>query len=96
VKIDIPRHLINLRRDIVNQRLNGRMERAMYRLWAWALRSSFLYAWIGRLQKWDLRRRARGTGWVRQLPKVAAGWTQIRDMPAPAKRSFHQVWRDRA
>jgi len=54
-----------------------------------------MYALIGKFQKWDLRRRARGTGWVRELPKVAAGWTQIRDMPAPAKRSFHEMWRRR-
>ena len=37
------------------------------------------------MQKWDLRRRAKGTGWVKKLPKIAAGWTQIRDMPAPAQ-----------
>jgi hypothetical protein len=27
---------------------------------------------------------------------MAAGWTQIRDMPAPAKKTFHQMWRKRA
>ena len=32
---------------------------------------------------------------MRKLPKVAAGWTQIRDMPAPAKKTFHQMWRKR-
>ena len=36
----------------------------------------------------------RGAGTVR-LPKVAAGWTQIRDMPAPAKKTFHQMWAKR-
>ena len=29
------------------------------------------------------------------MPSVAAGWTQIRDMPAPAKKTFHQLWRKR-
>jgi L-lactate dehydrogenase complex protein LldF len=94
VKINIPQHLINLRRDIVNQELNGSMERAVYRLWAWSLRSPFLYNTIGALQKWNLRRRARRNGgWVRDLPQVAAGWTQVRDLPAPAAKTFHQMWK---
>ncbi len=95
VKINIPKHLINLRRDIVTSHLNGWGERVVYRLWAWAMKSPLLYNTISWFQKIDLRRRAKGTGWVRELPKVAAGWTQIRDMPAPAKKTFHQVWRKR-
>jgi len=95
VKINIPQHLINLRRDITDRHLNGRMERLVYRLWAWGLKSPLLYAFIGTIQKWDLRRRARKTGWVSKMPSVAAGWTQIRDMPAPAARTFHQLWKDR-
>src|SRR6185436_15981353 len=91
VKINIPRHLINLRRDINGQHLNSTMERLVYRLWAWAMKSSTLYALIGTMQKWDLRRRARkGGGWITEMPSIAAGWTQIRDMPAPAAKTFHQ------
>jgi len=95
VKINIPQHLINMRRDIVNQRLVGRIERAVYRLWAWGMKFPLLYYLIGMGQKWDLRRRAKKTGWVQKLPKIASGWTQVRDMPAPAPRTFHQMWRDR-
>lgn len=95
VKINIPQHLINMRRDIVRGRMNGAIERFVYRAWATALRSPFMYKWITRLQKIELGRRAGRSGWVRELPKVASGWTQIRDMPAPAKRTFHELWRDR-
>ena len=96
VKINIPKHLVNMRRDIVNSHLNGRGERTVYRLWAWAMKSPFLYGALGKLQKWDLRRRARkNEGWVTKLPKVASGWTQVRDMPAPARTSFHQMWKQR-
>jgi len=96
VKINIPKHLINLRRDINRQHLNGALERAVYRTWGWAMKSPFLYNAIGNLQKWDLRRRARkGNGWITNLPKIAAGWTQVRDMPAPAPKTFHQMWKKR-
>jgi len=95
VKINIPKHLVNLRRDIVKGKLNGWMERLVYRLWARGLRSPMVYRMIVGLQKFDLRRRAAGTGWVHRLPRVAAGWTQVRDMPAPASRTFRQLWKDR-
>jgi len=95
VKINIPKHLINMRRDINRSHLNGRMERIVYGLWAWALKSPFLYNTIGAFQKWELRSRADRNGWIRNLPKIAAGWTQIRDMPAPAKKTFHQMWKTR-
>jgi L-lactate dehydrogenase complex protein LldF len=97
VKINIPKHLINMRRDIVNSGLNSRGERIVYRMWGAAMKSPLMYAALSKLQKWDLRRRARkGDGWITKLPKVASGWTQIRDMPAPAPRSFHQMWRSRS
>lgn len=95
VKINIPKHLVNMRRDINKAHLNSWAERVVYRMWGWGLTSPLVYGLIGRLQTWDLRRRAGGTGWVEKLPAIAAGWTQIRDMPAPAKTSFHQLWRKR-
>jgi L-lactate dehydrogenase complex protein LldF len=95
VKINIPKYLIQMRQDIVRTHLNGRVERMVYRIWARLLHSPFLYAMIGLMQKWDLRRRAKGTGWVKKLPKIASGWTQIRDMPAPAKKTFHEMWKRR-
>ncbi len=96
VKINIPRHLINLRRDITNQHLNGRFERLIYRVWAWSMKSPLMYRLIVAAQKFDLRRRAHKTGWIRSLPMFVAGWTKVRDMPAPAKRTFHEIWKDRA
>ena len=84
-----------MRRDIVNTHLNGFLERKVYRMWARTMRSSLLYNMIGKFQKFELRRRAGEDGWIRDLPKVAAGWTQIRDMPAPAKKTFHQMWKKR-
>ena len=95
VKINIPAHLINLRRDIEKRKLNGRMIKVVYKTWAWGMKSSFLYAVIGWFQKFDLRRRAKKTGWITKLPKPASGWTNVRDMPPPAAKSFHQQWKER-
>jgi L-lactate dehydrogenase complex protein LldF len=95
VKIDIPKHLISLRRDISRRHLNGFFERMLYRVWAWGMKSPFLYRMIGGIQRWDLRRRAEETGWIHKLPGAASGWTQVRDMPAPAKKTFHEIWKER-
>jgi len=95
VKINIPKHLVHMRRDIVQSQMNSVWERLIYRLWAWAYRAPWRYNLVSALQRFDLRNRAQGSGWVSELPSVAAGWTQIRDMPAPAERSFHQLWRER-
>ena len=95
VKINIPLHLINMRKDIVSTHLNSWVERFIYRIWAWSLKSSMLYKVICGFQKFDLRRRAKKSGWVSKLPSAGAGWTQVRDMPAPARKTFHQIWRQR-
>lgn len=95
VKINIPKHLVNLRRDINRTGRNGFFERLVYKSWAWSLKSPFLFGVIGQLQKWELRRRAGGSGWVKKIPAPGSGWTNIRDLPAPAKKTFHQMWKKR-
>jgi len=96
VKIDIPKHLVQLRRDIVDQHLNGKLERFVYRRWARGLLSERMYRFISALQRFELRRRSDENGWVSNLPKIAAGWTKVRDMPAPAETSFRELWKDRS
>ncbi|HZZ45142.1 MAG TPA: LutB/LldF family L-lactate oxidation iron-sulfur protein [Tepidisphaeraceae bacterium] len=95
VKINIPLHLINMREDIVSRKMGTPIERMIYRVWAWGLKSPFIYKWINTFQKLELRRRARGTGWVHDLPEPGSGWTEVRDMPAPAKKTFHELWKKR-
>jgi L-lactate dehydrogenase complex protein LldF len=95
VKINIPKHLVNLRRDINRSHRNGFFERIVYKTWAWGLKSPFLFGMIGQMQKWELRRRASGSGWIKKVPPPGSGWTNIRDLPAPAKKTFHQMWKKR-
>src|SRR5439155_329260 len=79
VKINIPLHLINMRRDIVNSQLNGFWERVVYRLWAWGMKSPVLYGVISWMQKMDLRRRAKGTGWVEEK-KMHVGGVRVEEL----------------
>jgi L-lactate dehydrogenase complex protein LldF len=90
VQINIPHMLIGLR-EMQHRAKPHRWESLAYRLWMHVLRRPWLY----RLALWGartlLRPRARD-GWLRNLPGPGAGWTVVRDFPAPAPRSFREQW----
>lgn len=94
VKINIPKHLINLRRDIVAQHISNPLERFVYRAWAWTMGSETLYKLTSSAQKIALRARARD-GWVRKLPPPGSGWTKVRPVPEPPKSTFREHWNRR-
>ncbi|MCS6977965.1 MAG: DUF3390 domain-containing protein, partial [Gemmatales bacterium] len=52
----------------------------------------WLYRLMSRIMRWTLRPWSQD-GWLKNLPGPASGWTQCRDFPAPAQRSFHQLWK---
>jgi L-lactate dehydrogenase complex protein LldF len=93
VKINIPKHLINLRRDMNRRKITNAFEKTIYRTWAWMLGSPARYKLMSFAQKFDLRRRAMRSGWVKKMPFPGKGWTDVRDMPAPAKSMFREQWK---
>jgi L-lactate dehydrogenase complex protein LldF len=93
VKINIPKHLINLRRDMNRRKITNAFEKTIYRTWAWMLKSPGRYRLMSFAQKFDLRRRAMRSGWVKKMPFPGTGWTDVRDMPAPAKSMFREQWK---
>lgn len=92
VKINIPRHLINLRRDMVTREISHPVERLIYRVWAWTQSSTLLYRLTAWAQRWELRRRAGGAEYVSKLPWPGSGWTDVRPIPKPAAKSFRAMW----
>ena len=96
VRINIPHMLIGLRELQHHPRPGGKgrgrwRERLAYRLAREVLARPWLYRLSLRLARFFLGRRAQD-GWLRQAPGPAAGWTEARDFPAPAARSFREQW----
>jgi L-lactate dehydrogenase complex protein LldF len=92
VRINIPHMLVGLR-EAEHEAKHLRFEELIYWLWKEVLRRPWLYRMSIRGARLLLRPLARD-GWVPRLPGPAAGWTQARDFPAPAVRSFHERWHE--
>jgi L-lactate dehydrogenase complex protein LldF len=90
VRVNIPHMLIGLR-ELQHRSGTSFAEKVLYRCWRWVLQSPVLYGWSAAALRvagrWAARR-----GWLRQLPGPASGWSLCRDFPAPAERSFQQLW----
>ncbi|MGQ0634047.1 MAG: LutB/LldF family L-lactate oxidation iron-sulfur protein [Planctomycetaceae bacterium] len=93
VKIQIPELLIRNRAAQHDEHLAPRGEELIYRIWSRLMRSPLLYRLMTRLASRALPWFARD-GWLGRLPGPLAGWTSCRDFPAPAKRTFHERWRE--
>jgi L-lactate dehydrogenase complex protein LldF len=100
VKINIPDLLLHLRSEVQEQlpapRAKGALlrEKTMMRLWAWAFSRPWVYNLGGRMARWGQFLLAR-SGWIRKVPLYPASrWTDARDLPALAKKSFHDRWKE--
>lgn len=92
VKIDIPKILLDLRKEVVAERTkasdNG-MEKLAFKGFAWLMRHPKLFALAGRLGAIGAK-----------LPFAtklgpAAKWGSVREVPTPANESFRSQWRKR-
>jgi L-lactate dehydrogenase complex protein LldF len=99
VKINIPDLLLHLRAEAQEQapapRPPGSLvsERTAMRLWAWVMERPWAYALGSRLARLGQRLFAR-QGWIRRIPFFPLSrWTEGRDLPALAPKSFRERWR---
>lgn len=92
VKINIPHMLIGLR-ELQHEYKPSRWEGWAYHLWSWALCQPWLYRW-GMWAARLLMRWQAVDGWLSHLPGPGSAWTQVRDFPAPAAKSFRDLWKE--
>src|SRR5438874_8765609 len=94
VKIPLPKMMRHWREREYAKKLSPAAYRCGLAVWAWVARRPALYHALAetasRVLGWAGGRRGR----LRTLP-LAAGWTRVRDMPAPEGRSFHSLWAQR-
>lgn len=94
VRIDIPRMLLALRARGARRSDTPAWLRQGLRMYAWLAQRPRLFAVAARAARMTTRVGARD-GWRRSLPGPLAGWTDHRDFPTFAPRSFQQLWRER-
>jgi len=92
VKIDIPKILLDLRKEVVEDRAvhgGGFVERKAFQMYGWLMRRPKLYAMAGRIAA----KMARLPGAASIGP--AAKWGSVREVTLPARMSFRDQWRER-
>jgi len=91
VRIDIPKMLIELRKDVARPGVAPWRERVLFRTFAWLIRRPSLYRLTARTARMLQRPFARGRS-IRHLPFFFGRWTRTRDLPAVAERTFRERW----
>src|SRR5213080_4871271 len=91
VKIPLPKMMRHWREREFARRLSPPAYRSGLRLWAWLATRPALYHAAANIAGRVLGWAGKGRGRFRALP-LAAGWTSVRDMPAPQGRSFQSLW----
>jgi L-lactate dehydrogenase complex protein LldF len=94
VRIDIPRMLLALRRQAVEEGESPLWVALGMQALGWTARRPALFRTAGRLAA-ALGGVAGRDGWIHRMPGHLAAWTRMRDFPAPAAESFTARWRRR-
>jgi L-lactate dehydrogenase complex protein LldF len=94
VGIPLPDLLRHLRERQMDRGLRAWRERLALRLWTWTALRPKMYAAGARVAAMLLRWAGGRAGLLHNLPG-AGGWTAWRDMPAPAGRTFRDLYRAR-
>jgi L-lactate dehydrogenase complex protein LldF len=93
VRIDIPRMLLKLRHEGIRAGKAPLWLKLGIKLYRFAVLRPALFHLGGRLGSWAAGWAAKN-GWIKKLPGPLSAWTDYRDFPAPASKSFSQRWRE--
>ena len=94
VKIPLPDLQRKLREKEFERGLRPWYERLGLRAWGWLAAHAALYGLATKVGVRALRLLADRNGMIRKLP-LGGGWTDERDMPAPAGRTFREMYAER-
>lgn len=102
VKIDIPKQLLQLRAEVSEGKKSvrtGGAERRGFHLYAWLMQRPALFRFVLKLGA-KMAPRPAAADWIRRLPGFMnvgplRSWMQERDLPPPAPKSFHDLWKER-
>jgi len=94
VKIPLPDLMRKLREQQFERGLKPWMERMALALWGWSARRPVIYAMMTALGARVLAWMGGAENRIRQLP-FGGGWTAGRDLPAPAGRTFRELYSER-
>jgi L-lactate dehydrogenase complex protein LldF len=94
MRIPLPKMMRHWREREFARKLSPPVFRTGLRLWAFVAKRPKLYKFSTGLAMGVLGLAGRSRGRFRSLP-LAAGWTSVRDMPAPQGRSFQSLWAER-
>ena len=101
VKINIPRMLLELRSQTAEgdpdpaQRASGIGERLTWKAWRQGMMSRSRFeagSSVGKIVSAPLKR----DGWIKKMPPPISGWTDSRDFPAPATKTFGKWFAERS
>ena len=91
VRIDIPKMLIELRREVDEKKIAPWIERVTFKLLARVLTRPALYRLFARVGR-VLQRPFAREGTISHLPLFFGDWTRTRDLPPVAARTFQERW----
>ena len=94
VRIPLHDHLLALRREVARERA-PRGERLAFRVWALTWRTPGRFRWFARLSRLLQAPLTLGGRRLRRAPFPLSRWTRGRDLPAVARRTFRERWRNR-
>lgn len=91
MRIPLPDMMRHYREQEFQQHLSAAGSRLGLKYWAYLAKRPRLYHKITGLMMKVLHRLGKRTGRFHYLP-MATAWTKYRDFPAPAAKTFHQLW----
>jgi L-lactate dehydrogenase complex protein LldF len=91
VRIPLSDLLLKHRLEQHDRRLNTLFGRFLLSAWAWLARRPRMYQGVMALPLWLMHRLGKRRGVLSRLPGLG-GWTDSRDFPIPARRSFLRQW----